>query len=97
LVVSAGLVALVAGVVAYIGVALAVTIVSSNRDAKGIAALGGYLTGAFGAPLAAGVFVTRWRGWGRLRAVRFAAVVSLLVHVAQMTTCILGRQCQVPW
>lgn len=81
-VVWAGLLSVLAGAVAYVGVALAVTLVSSHGNASAFAAGTSYVLGAFGGPIFLGVFVARRRGWSGLRAVRFAAVVSLLVHLA---------------
>ncbi len=80
--ISAGLVSLVVGAIAYVGTALAFTLATSNADAKAVASSAGYLLGAFGFPILAGVGLARSRGWTCLRVVRFAAVVSLLVHVA---------------
>jgi hypothetical protein len=82
LVVSAGLLSILAGVVAYLGIAIVFAVASSNGNAKAIAASAAYVSGAFGTPIVAGVYLARSRGWGRLRAIRFAAAVSLLVHAA---------------
>ena len=82
LIVSAGLLSVLAGAVAYGGVAIASTLATSNGDAKAAAAATGYALGAFAAPIASGVYLARRRGWSRLRAVRFAAFVTLLIHAA---------------
>lgn len=78
---STGLLSLLAGGIAYVGIAIAFTVARGNGDAKALAASAGYVTGAFGVPIAAGFYLARSRGWGTLRAIRFAAAVSLLVHV----------------
>ena len=73
---------LLAGLIAYAGLTIAFTLVCSNGDAKSAAIGSAYLAGAFGAPIAGGVYLTRYLGWSRLRAIRFAATISLLVHTA---------------
>jgi hypothetical protein len=81
LILSAGLFSVLAGAVAYGAVAIAFTLATSNGNAKAAAAGIGYVLGAFGAPIASGVYLAR-RGWSWLRALRFAAVVTLLIHAA---------------
>jgi hypothetical protein len=82
LIVSTFLFSVLAGAVAYGAVAIAFTLATSNGNAKAAAAGAGYALGAFGAPIASGVYLARRRGWSGLRALRFAAVVTLLIHAA---------------
>ena len=79
---SAGLLSLVAGIAAYLGIAIVLTVASSNGNATAIAASAAYVSSAFAAPIVTGVCLAHSRGWGRLRAIRFVSAVSLLVHAA---------------
>jgi hypothetical protein len=80
LIVSVGLLSLLAAAVAYVGFAVAVTLTMANGDARALAAGTTYALIAFGAPIVCGIYLARRRGWSRLRAVRFAAVALLVVH-----------------
>jgi hypothetical protein len=79
-VLSTGLLSVFAAAAAYAGIALAFTLASSNGNAKAVAASTAYVLGAFGAPILTGLYLARYRRWGWLRGVRFAATVSLVVH-----------------
>jgi hypothetical protein len=80
LIISAVVFSVLAGAAAYGGVAVALTLAISNGNAKAAAAATAYVLGAFGAPILSAIYLARRRRWGSWQAVRFAAVVSLLVH-----------------
>jgi hypothetical protein len=82
LIVSAGLFVVLAALLAYGGIVVALTLATNNGDAKAAAAATGYVLAAFAAPVLGGVYLARRRRWVWLRGIRFAAVASLLVHVA---------------
>lgn len=77
---STVLLALAAVGVGYLGIGIALLIVSINRDAKAVAGAMAYLLGAFGVPIAAALYLSRRRNWNGSRAVRLALILTLLVH-----------------
>lgn len=78
---SAVIACVLALAVAYGGIAVALSATTANGDTRAVAAMVGYAVAALGLPIVCGVHLARRQGWSRLRSLRFAALVSLLVHV----------------
>ena len=80
--VSTGLLTLLAATAAYVGIAVALSLATANNDGGAAVACTGYGCAAFVAPAVVGYHLVRSRGWSVPRAIRCAAGLSLLVHVA---------------
>lgn len=82
LLLSAGFLSVLAGVVGCAGVVVAFTLSTSNGNTEAALAGVAYVLTAFGAPVGTGIYLVRSRRWDGLRAVRVVASGSLLVHAA---------------
>jgi len=79
---STALLSVLALVVAYLGIAIALVIITTNRDQRAVAGGMTYVLIAFGVPVLTGLVLHRRRQWDGLRAVRSGLVLLLLIHVA---------------
>lgn len=81
LAISTAVLSVLAVAAGYLGIAIAISLVQTNRDAGTVAASVAYVLGISVVPTVTGRYLARSRGWTWLQAVRLAVAVSLLANL----------------
>jgi len=79
---STAILGAVALFVAYLGIGVALVMITTSGDIRAIAGGMAYALTAFGAPVATALYLSRRCHWDGLRAARLGIILVLLIHVA---------------